>query len=43
VTLESKDPALLAAAQEALRRHLPAGALVGGPGSPLTPGTPPGR
>lgn len=43
VTLESKDPAVLAAAQEALKRDLPAGALVGGAGRPLTPGNPPGR
>jgi molybdenum cofactor synthesis domain-containing protein len=43
VTLESKDPAVLAAAQEALRQRLPAGALVGGPGKPVTPGSPPGR
>ncbi|MGH7409384.1 MAG: hypothetical protein ACREKF_15440, partial [Candidatus Methylomirabilales bacterium] len=42
VTLESKDPAVLAAAQEALRRHLPAGALVGGQGAPINPGSPPG-
>jgi molybdopterin-biosynthesis enzyme MoeA-like protein len=43
VTLESKDPAVLAAAQEALKRDLPAGALVAGPGRPLTPGSSPGR
>src|SRR3972149_5459218 len=39
VTLESKDPVLLAAAQEALRLRLPAGALVGGPGKPVSPGS----
>ena len=43
VTLESKDPAVLAAAQEALRRTLPAGVLVGEPRAPLNPGSPPGR
>lgn len=43
VTLESKDPAVLAAAEEALRQKLPAGALVGGAASPLNPGSPPGR
>lgn len=43
VTLESKDPALLAAAQEALRQKLPAGALVREPRSAVSPGSPPGR
>lgn len=43
VTLESKDPALLAAAHEALRQKLPAGALVGEPGSAVSPESPPGR
>jgi molybdopterin-biosynthesis enzyme MoeA-like protein len=43
VTLESKDPALLAAAQEALRQKLPAGALVGETASPVSPASPPGR